>query len=36
MYAVIGDLVGSEEVVSVSEMDEGVILNASPGQTYPD
>ncbi len=35
MHAVIGDEMGSEEIVGVPEMNEGVILDSSPGEQYP-
>jgi hypothetical protein len=35
MDAVVGDAVGSEEIVGVSKVDEGVILNSCPGENDP-
>jgi hypothetical protein len=35
MDAVVGDEMGSEEIVGVPEMDEGVILDSGPGEQYP-
>jgi hypothetical protein len=35
MHTVIGDAVGSKEIVGVPEMNEGVILNSRPGDHDP-
>ncbi len=35
MHAVVRDEMGSEEIVGVPEMDEGVILDSGLGEQYP-
>ena len=36
MNAVVGDEMGPKEIGGVAEMDQGIILDAGPGEEYPD